>query len=115
MNNPIVYRTARELKKASTLHHAPIWAKLAEYALKPSSARRNINLKRIGQLTKDNDVVVFPGKVLGTGSVQHSITLFSFSISARALSKIKDAGGRVVTHTSLIDSNPTGRGIVLLG
>ena len=115
MNNPIVYKHTRELKRASALHNAPIWAKLAEYALKPSSARRNINLKRIGQLTKDNDVVVFPGKVLGTGNVPHSITLFSFSISAKALSKIKGAGGKVVTHTSLIDSNPTGRGVVLLG
>ena len=115
MANPVVLRTARELKKASTAHSAPIWARLADYMLKPSSARRNINVKRIGQLTKADDTVVFPGKVLGTGNIDHGITLYSFSISASALSKIRDAGGRVITHDRLINSNPTGKGVVLLG
>ncbi len=115
MANPNVLKMARELKKASTAHNAPIWAKLAEYALKPSSARRNINVKRIGQITKPGDVVVFPGKVLGTGSMPHDITLYSFAISARAIAKINESGGRVVTHTSIIQDNPTGRGVLLLG
>ena len=115
MSNPIVLATARELKKASVTHGAPIWARLAEYALKPSSARRSINIKRIGQLTREDDTVVFPGKVLGTGGMQHRITLYSFSISERAISKIRAAGGRVVSHADLISSNPTGRGVVLLG
>ena len=115
MANSVAMRTARELKKASAAHGAPIWARLAEYMTKPSSARRSINVKRIGQLTKPDDTVVFPGKVLGTGSIPHGITLYSFSISASAFAKIKDAGGRVVTHTSLVDSNPSGRGVVLLG
>lgn len=115
MTNPILLRTARDLKKASGRYDAPIWAKLAEYMLKPSSARRNINLKRVGQLTKKDDVVVFPGKVLGTGSIPHNITLYSFSISANAYSKIRASGGRTVTHDDLIESNPTGKGVVLLG
>lgn len=115
MSNPVVARTARALKKASVLHDAPIWSKLATYMLKPSSARRNINLKRVGQLTKANDTVVFPGKVLGTGNMPHGITLYSFSISASAISKIKAAGGTVITYDNLIESNPTGKGVVLLG
>lgn len=115
MTNSTAMRTARELKKTSVAHGAPIWAKLAEYMQKPSSARRNINVKRIGQLTKADDTVVFPGKVLGTGSISHGITLYSFSISEKALAKIRGAGGRVVTHTSLVESNPSGRGVVLLG
>ena len=115
MANPVVLRTAREFKKMSAVHDAPIWAKLAEYMLKPSSARRNTNIKQIGHLTKADDTVVFPGKVLGTGSISHAITLYSFSISARALTKIREAGGTVVTHKSLVASNPTGKGVVLLG
>ena len=79
---------AKDLKKASTKNDAPIWAKLAEYALKPSAARRDLNLNRISQLTKENDMVVFPGKVLGTGTIPHKITLFSFSISNSAADKI---------------------------
>jgi large subunit ribosomal protein L18e len=106
---------ARDLKKASVKNDAPIWAKLAEYALKPSIARRDINLNRIAQLTKENDTVVFPGKVLGTGNVSHKITLCSFSISNSAVDKIIDNGGKLISFSDLIKQNPTGKGVVLLG
>lgn len=115
MANSVLLHTARDLKRASVQHDAPLWARLAEYMLKPSSARRNINIKRLGQLTKADDTVVFPGKVLGTGSIPHRITLYSFSISASALSKIKAAGGTAIAHDVLISQNPTGKEVVLLG
>ncbi|MFB5635416.1 50S ribosomal protein L18e [Candidatus Nitrosopumilus sediminis] len=115
MTNQVVIHMAKDLKKASAKNDAPIWAKLAEYALKPSIARRDLNLNRIGQLTKENDVVVFPGKVLGTGSISHKITLFSFSISNSAAAKIIEKGGKIITHSDLIEQNPTGKGVVLLG
>ena len=115
MTNQVVIHMAKDLKKASAKNDAPIWAKLAEYALKPSIARRDLNLNRIGQLTKENDIVVFPGKVLGTGSISHKITLFSFSISNSAATKIVDQGGKIITYSDLIEQNPTGKGVVLLG
>lgn len=115
MTNQVVVRMARDLKKASTKNDAPIWARLAEYALKPSSARRHINVNRIAQLTKDADTVVFPGKVLGTGNISHKITLYSFSISNSAATKILEKGGRVINYSDLIQKNPTGKGVVLLG
>ncbi len=106
---------ASDLKKASAKNDAPIWAKLAEYALKPSIARRDINLNRISQLTKENDTVVFPGKVLGTGDISHKITLCSFSISNSAANKIIENGGKLIDFSKLIEQNPTGKGVVLLG
>lgn len=115
MTNQVVIHMAKDLKKASTKNDAPIWAKLAEYALKPSIARRDLNLNRIEQLTKDNDTVVFPGKVLGTGNISHKITLFSFSISESAANKIIEKGGKIINHSDLIEQNPTGKGVVLLG
>ncbi len=115
MTNQVVIRMARDLKKASVKNDAPIWAKLSEYALKPSIARRDINLNRIAQLTKENDTVVFPGKVLGTGNVPHKITLCSFSISNSAADKIIDNGGKLISYSDLIEQNPTGKGVILLG
>jgi len=115
MTNQVVIRMAKDLKKASIKNDAPIWAKLAKYALKPSIARRDINLKRIGQLTKENDIVVCPGKVLGTGNVSHKITLCSFSISNSAANKIIDSGGKLISFSDLIEQNPAGKGVVLLG
>ena len=115
MTNQVVLRMASDLKKASTKNDAPIWRKLAEYTLKPSIARRDINLNRIGQLTKENDTVVFPGKVLGTGNVSHKITLCSFSISDSAAAKVLEEGGKLISYSDLIKQNPTGKGVVLLG
>lgn len=115
MTNQIVVKMASDLKKASTKNDAPIWAKLAQYALKPSVARRSINVKKIDQLTKDNDIVVFPGKVLGTGNISHKISLYSFSISNSAASKIIEAGGKIIGHSEIIDKFPTGKGVVFLG
>ena len=115
MTNQVVIRMAKDLKKASTSNDAPIWSKLAEYVLKPSAARRDINLYRIGQLTKENDTVVFPGKVLGTGNIPHKITLCSFSISNSAAMKIIENGGKIISYLELIEKNPTGKGVVLLG
>ena len=115
MTNQVVIRMAKDLKSASAKNDAPIWAKLAEYALKPSIARRDINLNKIAKLTKENDTVVFPGKVLGTGNVPHKITLCSFSISNSAATKIIENGGRLISYSELIEQNPTGKGVILLG
>ena len=115
MTNQVVIRMASDLRKASVANDAPIWRKLAEYALKPSIARRDIYVNRISQLTKENDTVVFPGKVLGTGAISHKITLCSFSISNSAASKVLENGGKIISHTDLIKQNPTGNGVVLLG
>ena len=115
MTNQVVIRMASDLRKASVANDAPIWRKLAEYALKPSIARRDINVNRISQLTKENDTVVFPGKVLGTGNVSHKITLCSFSISNSAAAKVVENGGKIISYLELIKQNPTGKGVVLLG
>lgn len=115
MTNQVVLRLAKDLKKASKDNDAPIWAKLAEYALKPSIAKRDINIYKINQLTKENDVVVFPGKVLGTGNISHKITLYSFSISDTAATKILKNGGKLLSHLELVKQNPNGTGVVLLG
>ena len=115
MTSQVVIQMAKEFKKASITNDAPIWSKLAEYALKPSVARRDINLYKIGQLTKDNDTVVFPGKVLGTGNIPHKITLCPFSISDSAAAKIIENGGKLISYSELIERYPTGKGVVLLG
>lgn len=115
MTSQVVIQMAKDLKRASLKNKAPIWAKLAEYALKPSVAKRKINLYKIGQLTKDNDTIVFPGKILGTGSLPHKITISSFSISESAANKITASGGNLISFSDLIEKNPTGKGVVFLG
>ncbi len=115
MTNQVVLQMARELKNASKKNKAPIWLRLAELALKPSSARRIVNVGQIDKFTKNDDVIVVPGKVLGTGNLTHKITLFSFSISNSGAQKILNSGGKILSLSELVKSNPTGKGVKIVG
>ena len=115
MTNQVVLQMAKELKGASKKNNAPIWSRLAELALKPSSARRTINIGQIDKFVKDNDIIIVPGKILGTGHLSHKITICSFSISTSGAKKILDAGGKILNFTELIKNYPTGKGVIIIG
>ena len=105
----------KDLKQASKKNEAPIWSRLADLATKPSSSKRIVNLTRINRITKENDIIFVPGKVLGTGSVSHKITLCSFSISTTAAKKIIQTGGKIMTYSDMIKKYPTGKGVMIFG
>lgn len=115
MANQVVIQMVKELKQAYAKNDAPIWAKLAKLALKPTSARHVVNLTRINKHTKENDVVIVPGKILGTGNISHKITLCSFSISNTAAKKVIDSGGQIISFTKIIEKFPTGKGVAIIG
>ena len=105
----------KDLKQASKKNEAPIWSRLAELAIKPSTSKRVVNLTRINKITKDNDVLFVPGKVLGTGNISHKIILSSFSISTTAAKKIIQTGGKIITYSDMIKKYPTGKGVTIFG
>jgi len=105
----------KDLKQASKKNEAPIWSRLAELAIKPSTSKRVVNLTRINKITKDNDVLFVPGKVLGTGNITHKIILSSFSMSTTAAKKIIQTGGTIRTYSDMIKKYPTGKGVMIFG
>ena len=115
MINQLVLHLVKDLKQASKKNNAPIWAKLANLALKSSSSMRVVNLTRINKVTKKDDVLFVPGKVLGTGNISHKITLCSFSISTTAAKKIIQSGGNILKYSDMIQKYPTGKGVMLIG
>ena len=115
MINQIVLHMIKDLKQASKKNEAPIWSRLAELAIKPSSSRRVVNLTRINKTTKDNDILFVPGKVLGTGNLSHKIILSSFSMSTTAAKKVTQSGGNVMTYSDMIKKYPTGKGVIIFG
>ncbi len=115
MTNQVVVQMVKELKQASSKNDAPIWSRLAKLALKTSAARRVVNLTKINEVTKENAVIVVPGKVLGTGNVSHKITLSSFSISNSAANKIIESGGTIISFSEMVKKFPTGKGVIIIG
>ena len=115
MTNPVRVRISHGLRKAADGGKRPIWRRLSRLALKPSRARRVVNLNRIAAMTKEGDAVAVPGKVLGTGSIGHGITISAFGMSEAAASKITASGGTVISFEEMAARFPTGKGVALLG
>ena len=69
MANQVGIQMLKVLKQASAKNDAPIWLRLAKLALKTSVSKRVVNLTQINDVTKEGEVIVVPGKILGTGNV----------------------------------------------
>jgi large subunit ribosomal protein L18e len=107
--------TIWSLRNAFRKNKAPIWRALQEELSGPRANRREINIGRLAVITKADEVVIVPGKILGTGSLGHKLTVCAFSISQTAARKITDSGGKVVTFDDLIDKHPDGKGVRIIG
>jgi large subunit ribosomal protein L18e len=103
------------LRSAFKKSKAPIWRALEEELEGPRANRREINITRLAQITKADEVVVIPGKVLGTGSLGHKLTVCAFSMSEGAAKKIIESGGKVVTFDDLIKLYADGKGVRIVG
>ena len=107
--------TIWSLRSAFKRSKAPIWRALQEELAGPRANRREINVRRLSEISKADEVVVIPGKVLGTGSLGHKLTVCAFSISETAAKKIIESGGTVLTFDDLINKHPDGKGVRIIG
>lgn len=88
-----------------------IWRKLSK---KLSGSRKNrleANLYRINKKTKENDVIVIPGKVLANGDLDHKITIACLAYSKAAQQKIEVSGSKLITIEELLEQNPEGKNV----
>lgn len=104
-----------ELRKVSSTNEVAIWKRVAADLSKPTRQRRIVNLTRINKYSKDNDVIVVPGKVLSVGDIDHKVEIAAYQFSEAAKSKIESAKGTVVTIPEMLKSNPKGKGIKIIG
>ena len=111
----VLDNTISSLRNAFKRNKAPIWRALEEELASPRANRREINVRRLAEITKADEVVVVPGKVLGTGNLGHKLTVCAFSISETAAKKIVDSGGKVMAFDDLINNYPDGKGVRIIG
>ena len=113
--NTLVDNTIWTLRSAFKKNKAPIWHALEEELAGPRANRREINVRRLASITKAGEVVVVPGKILGTGNLGHKLTVCAFSISESAAKKVIEAGGKVVSFEDLVKKHPDGKGVRIIG
>lgn len=102
------------LKKTAIENKAPVWKRVASDLEKPTRRRRVVNVYKIEKYAKDNEIVVVPGKVLGTGDLNKKVTVAAFNFSDDAFKKIKEKGN-AISIKELIEKNPQGKKIRLMG
>lgn len=104
-----------ELKKKAIQENAPIWKRIATDLEKSTRRRRIVNLSRINRFTKDSDVIIVPGKVLGSGMLDHKLTIAAFSFSEGAVEKLKANKCDVLSIPELIQKKPKSQDIRIIG
>ncbi len=103
------------LRKESTTQKAGIWSRIAEDLALPTRKRRVINLSRLNRFTKANETVIVPGKVLGSGNIEHSIVIAAFAFSEGARERIEQVKGKCLTIPELLKQNPKGKDVRIIG
>ena len=91
-----------------------VWRRVSEILSKPSRNRPEINLYRLNKLTKENDVVVVPGKVLGAGTIDHPITIGSLMVSELASKKLSESKCTYMSIDKLMKKYKQGSNIKIL-
>lgn len=104
----------QELRKKANEHNSPIWKRIADDLAKSNRQRRIVNLYKLDKYTKEGEVVVIPGKVLGIGDLNHKLTVAAWSFSENALEKINKIG-KAIQINELIKESPKGKRIRILG
>ena len=112
--NPQLIQLIKQLKKESKEKEAPIWLDVAEQLSQPRTQRAAVNLSRISRNTKKNETVVVPGKIPGTGTIDHAITVAAFNVSDKAKAKLEAAKAKYLSIPELLEKNPKGANIKII-
>ncbi|GAA0655450.1 50S ribosomal protein L18e [Salarchaeum japonicum] len=100
-----------ELKSVSRDEGADVWGDVAERLQKPRRTHAEVNLSRIERYANEDETVVVPGKVLGSGVLQKSVTVAAVDFSGSAETKIEHANGETVQLEQAVQQNPEGSNV----
>ncbi len=113
--NPELIALIRDLKKKSNEKQAELWRYLAERLSASKKSRIAVNISRLNRYTKGGETIAVPGKVLGAGKADHPMTIAAFAFSEIAELKIQKAKGNCLSIRDLMERNPKGSNVRVMG
>ncbi|CDK38681.1 LSU ribosomal protein L18e [Halorubrum sp. DM2] len=111
--NPKLQNLIADLKSVSRDSGANVWQDVADRLEKPRRTHAEVNLGRIERYAQEDETVVVPGKVLGSGVLETNVTVAAVDFSGTARTKI-DQTGEAVTLEQFIEQNPEGSNVRVL-
>lgn len=112
--NPVLKETVKKCEEAARRNDAAVWKRVAEELSGSTRKRREVTVSDVVRNADDGDTVVVPGKVTGSGRVDEDITVAAFDFTRSAMDAI-DASGEAMYIDVLVDENPDGEGVIILG
>jgi len=112
--NPELIKLIRTLKKKSRENEARIWRDIAERLTRSRQRHATVNVSHLNRHTRDGEIVVIPGKVLGSGKIDHPIRVAAFAFSKQAELKILGAKGKCLSIQELAEENPKGTNVRII-
>ena len=114
-SNPVLIEIINELKKKSLEQKVNLWKRIATDLEKSTRQRRIVNLSKISKHAKENDTIIVPGKVLGSGEISHKLTISAFQFSQGAKEKLEKGGAKIVSLLEICKESPAGKKIKIIG
>jgi large subunit ribosomal protein L18e len=111
--NPQLQHLIARLKTVSRQTGARVWADVADRLERPRRSHAEVNLGRIERYAQEDETVIVPGKVLGSGVLRKNVTVAAVDFSASAREKI-DRVGDTVTLDQYVEQNPDGANVRVL-
>ncbi|ERG95146.1 50S ribosomal protein L18e [Haloquadratum walsbyi] len=108
--NPRLDSLIAELKAKSRASNATVWQDIADRLEKPRRTHAEVNLGRIERYAREDETVVVPGKVLGSGVLQKNVTVAAVDFSSTAQTKIEQVGDAEYLR-EYVKENPEGSNV----
>ncbi|WP_136687738.1 50S ribosomal protein L18e [Halorhabdus amylolytica] len=109
-SNPRLRSLIADLKSAAREGDGDVWSDVAERLEKPRRTHAEVNLGRIERYAREDETVVVPGKVLGSGVLQKDVTVAAVDFSSTAERKIDQVGESLGLEQAL-EQNPDGSNV----
>ena len=108
--NPRLSSLIADLKSTARNSGGDVWDDVAERLEAPRSTHAEVNLGRIERYAQEDETVVVPGKVLGSGILQKEVTVAAVDFSGTARTKI-DQVGETMNLEQALEQNPDGSNV----
>ncbi len=106
-----VRKLVRQLENTKIL----VFKEIASILKSARRARPEANLAHLNRIVKDGDVIVVPGKLLGSGALEHkNVTIGALAWSESVAEKAKAAGVKLLSLPQLLEQYPNGANIRLV-
>ncbi len=83
----------------------PIWREVAKYLARPRRKAIAVNIDKINKISKADEIIIIPGKIISRGSLNHRIMIAAFSISKTAREKLAK-NATIMDVKELIEKSP---------